>query len=83
MERVGTPGAKVYQGSPNRMEQVESENGEPDQQGPDGMELVELSNVDLGQEIPQLSLNATMYKANLKTLQTTDEMFGTLLDLKA
>ncbi len=48
-----------------------------------GTELIELSNVDLGQELPKSSLNATFYKANLKTMQVADEMGETLLNLKA
>ena len=48
-----------------------------------GFELVELSNVDLGKELPETGLNSTFYKANLKTIQATDEMFGSLLNLKA
>lgn len=48
-----------------------------------GLELVELSNVDLGQELPEMGLNTTFYKANLKTIQATDEMFGSLLNVKA
>lgn len=48
-----------------------------------GLELVEQSNVDLGEELPQMSLNARFYQANLKTLQVTDEMLGSLLKAKA
>jgi len=48
-----------------------------------GMELVELSNVDLGQELPEASINSRFYQANLKTLQVADEMLGSLLKLKA
>ncbi len=60
------------------------------QQGPtvfeetnNGLELLEQSNVDLSNEIPQMMLDVNYYKANLKTIQTTDEMFASLLDLKA
>jgi flagellar basal-body rod protein FlgC len=48
-----------------------------------GYDVVELSNVDLGVEIPDMNLNATMYKANLKTIETVSEMTGELLNLKA
>ena len=47
------------------------------------MELIEQSNVDLGQELPEMSLNSRFYEANLKTLQTADEMLGSLLKIKA
>ncbi len=48
-----------------------------------GSELIELSNVDLATELPDMNLNATMFKASLKTIQTTDEMLGSLLQIKA
>jgi len=48
-----------------------------------GYELVELSNVDLAEEIPDMTLNEIYYKANLRTIQATNEMFGSLLSLKA
>jgi flagellar hook protein FlgE len=48
-----------------------------------GMELVELSNVDLATEIVDMNLNSTMYKANLKTVETVNDMTGTLLQLKS
>ena len=48
-----------------------------------GYDQVELSNVDLGVEIPDMNLNSTMYKANLKTIETVNEMTAELLKLKA
>ena len=48
-----------------------------------GYDQVELSNVDLGTEITDMNLNSTMYKANLKTIETVNEMTGELLNLKA
>ena len=48
-----------------------------------GMEVVELSNVDLGSELPEMILNSHFYKANLKTIETVNEMSGTLLDIKS
>lgn len=53
------------------------------QEGNSGLEVVEMSNVDLAQELPEMNLNSTLYKANLKTLQVADEMTGSLLNLKA
>lgn len=47
-----------------------------------GMALVEQSKVNLGEELPQMSLNARFYEANPKTLQVTDEMLGSLLKVK-
>ncbi len=61
-----------------------------DQQGPvlqeetsSGFEFIEQSNVDLSNEIPKMMLDVNYYKANLKTIQTTDEMLSSLLDIKA
>ena len=48
-----------------------------------GSELIELSNVDLGEELPESQINARFYQANLKTLQIADEMTKNLLDIKA
>lgn len=47
------------------------------------MQPVELSNVDLATEIVDMSLNSTLYKANLRTIETANEMTGTLLHLKS
>lgn len=49
----------------------------------EGSELVELSNVDLATEITDMNLNSHFYKANLKTIQTVDEMTGDLLNIKS
>ncbi len=44
---------------------------------------VEPSNVDLGKELPEMYINSQMYKANLKTIQTVDNMLGSLLKIKS
>ena len=41
----------------------------------------ETSNVDLTEEIPNLMLTKRAYQANLKTLDTQEEMLGSLLDI--
>ncbi len=48
-----------------------------------GTELVELSNVDLATELVDMNVNSSMYKANLKTIETVNDMTGTLLNLKS
>lgn len=53
------------------------------QETSDGQKEVELSNVDIGQEFPEMNINSNLYKANLKTIQVADEMAGSLLKLKA
>ena len=48
-----------------------------------GSELVELSNVDLAEELPESQTNARFYQANMKTLQSADEMTESLINIKA
>ena len=71
------------QGVKAQVEKTTTPGPEVFQQGPSGPETVELSNVDLGKELPEMSLNSTLYKANLKTIQTVDVMFDSLLKIKA
>lgn len=48
-----------------------------------GIESVELSNVDLAEELPESQLNARFYQANMKTIDVVDEMTESLLNIKA
>ncbi|MFU8818821.1 MAG: flagellar basal body rod C-terminal domain-containing protein [Desulfurivibrio sp.] len=48
-----------------------------------GSELVEQSNVDLAEELPNLMLSRRYYQANLKVVQTENERLGYLLDIKS
>ena len=41
----------------------------------------ETSNVNLAEEIPDLMLTKRAYQANLKTIDTQEEMLGSLLDI--
>jgi flagellar basal body rod protein FlgG len=49
----------------------------------DGTEMVELSNVDMAEELTDSTLNARFYEANLKTIKTEDEMTQSMLDILA
>lgn len=51
------------------------------EQGKDGYGLVEKSNVEISEEIPQAMLNRRFYQANIKSVQVADEMVGSLLDI--
>lgn len=42
---------------------------------------VEASNVDLNEELPEMSITRTAYSANLKTLKAQNDMMGSLLDI--
>ncbi|MGL1935141.1 MAG: flagellar basal body protein [Fibrobacterales bacterium] len=44
-------------------------------------ESVEMSNVDLSKEAANQILASSNYKANVKTIQTQDEILGTIIDL--
>lgn len=71
------------QGVRATVEQVNSPGSVIAEQTGQGVEMIEQSNVDLGEEFSDLMLNTHGYKANLKTLQTADEMKQTVLDIKA
>lgn len=71
------------QGVKTAVEKIETPGAINYEQTSDGLQLVELSNVDIAQELPESSVNARFYQANLKTLQTADEMLGSLLKIKA
>jgi flagellar basal-body rod protein FlgC len=47
-----------------------------------GPALVELSNVDLGEETVNQILAQRGFEANISTLKTADDMLGTILDMK-
>ncbi|MCB2183467.1 MAG: flagellar biosynthesis protein FlgC [Desulfobulbaceae bacterium] len=47
-----------------------------------GSELVEKSNVEISEEIPQAMVNKRAYQANVKMVQVADELIGSLLDIK-
>jgi flagellar hook protein FlgE len=47
----------------------------------DRMVEKETSNVDLSEELPQMILTPHAYKANMKVMQTQDEILGTTLDI--
>ena len=64
VQRIETPGPKVYE------------------QTSKGDTLVEKSNVDLTEELPQMLLSRRNLQANIKAIQTQDAMLGSLLDIK-
>lgn len=48
-----------------------------------GETMVEKSNVELSEELPDMMLSRRYFQANLKTVQVQDEMLGNLLDIKS
>jgi flagellar basal-body rod protein FlgC len=51
------------------------------EQTPEGEQLVEKSNVDVGEEMSNVLAGQRAYEANLKMLKIADEMTGSLLDI--
>ncbi len=65
------------------VEQIDTPGATHFEETGNGGELIELSNVDLAQELTETTINTRFYQANLKTLQAADEMLGNLLEIKA
>ena len=75
--------ARVPQGVKATVEQVGAPGPVIAEQTNQGMEMIEQSNVDLGEELSSMMLVVHGYKANLKTLQVADQMLQSVLDIKA
>ena len=75
--------AEAPQGVKATVEQIDAPGSVIAEPTDQGYEMIEQSNVDLGEEIPEMLLNKHGYTANLKTLQTADQMMQSLLDIKA
>ena len=71
------------QGVKATVEKVNSQGSMVYKETNSGIELIEQSNVDLVNEMTDMTLNADYYKANLKTIQASDQMTKSLLDIKA
>jgi flagellar hook protein FlgE len=48
-----------------------------------GQDIVELSNVELAEEMPQMNVSLRGLQSNTAAVRTEDEMLGTILDMKA
>ncbi|MDZ7640414.1 MAG: flagellar basal body rod C-terminal domain-containing protein [Desulfurivibrio sp.] len=66
-----------------RAEKIDTPGPMVQEQTADGPELVEQSNVDLAEEIPNMMLSRRYFQANLKVVQTEDERLGSLLNIKS
>jgi len=49
----------------------------------EGLEMVEMSNVDLEKEMATMMVDRRSIEANLKILKTAGEMLGTIIDIKS
>ena len=74
--------AQYPQGVKATMEQVDAPGPFVAEMTGQGYEMVQQSNVDLGDEIPDMLLNKHGYAANIKTLQTADQMMQSVIDIK-
>jgi flagellar basal-body rod protein FlgC len=70
------------QGVQAHFEKIETPGPQVAEESGKGMQMVEQSNVDLGEEFPEMILNQHAFRANLKSLQATDEMIKNVLDIK-
>lgn len=75
--------AQAPQGVKATVEQVDEPGAMVVEPSDQGEVMTELSNVDLGEEIPDMLLNSHGYAANLKSLRTADDMMQSVLDIKA
>ncbi len=71
------------QGVQANIQQINTPGPQVLEQTSKGEVLVEKSNVELTEELPSLMLSRRFFQANLKTIQTQDEMLGSLLDIKS
>jgi len=71
------------QGVESQIERIDVPGPTVFEEGADGIVPVELSNVDLARELPEMYLNSRMYEANLKTIEVVDDMIGDLLNIKS
>lgn len=80
--RVTLQEGAVQQGPTVALEKIQTPGPLVYEQTSAGQELVEKSNVEITEELPNMMISRRAYQANLKTLQTENEMLGMLLDLK-
>lgn len=73
----------ALQGVEARVQNVETPGPLVYEQTEKGQTLVEKSNVDLTEELPAMMQSENALQANIKTIQTMDEMIGYLLDIKS
>jgi len=71
------------QGVRAHFEKIKSPGPKDMEESGKGMQMVEQSNVDLGEEFPEMMLNQHAFRANIKSLQAADDMVKNLLDIKA
>ena len=75
--------AQAPQGVKATVEQVDEPGAMVAEPSDQGEVMTELSNVDLGEEIPDMLLNSHGYAPNLKSLRAAVDMMQCVLDIKA
>lgn len=78
-----TLSAQAPQGVAASVDKVNTPGGYAIESTSEGDQMVEQSNVDIGEEMPALMINKAAFSANIKSLQTADQMMQSLLDIKA
>lgn len=64
-----------------RTEKVDTQGPMVSEETGRGSEMVEKSNVELSEELPESMMNKRHFQANVKMVEQADEMTGTLLDI--
>ena len=78
-----TLSTQLPQGVATTVDKVETPGSFVAEETGQGVEMIEQSNVDLAQEIPASMIDQASFSANIKSLQTADQMMQSLLDIKA
>ena len=71
------------QGVSVHAEKIETPGPQTMEETGQGEQMVEQSNVDLAEELPEMIMNQHALLANIRSLQAIDEMDNSVLDLKA
>jgi flagellar basal-body rod protein FlgC len=74
---------ELPQGVSTRYEKVESPGPVVLKETSEGAKMIEQSNVDLSEELPEMIINQHGFQANLKSLQAVEEMNKSLLNINA
>ncbi|MDH5298155.1 MAG: flagellar basal body protein [Desulfobulbaceae bacterium] len=73
----------AVEGVTTNVSRVETERPLVHEQTTEGETLVEKSNVDIGEELPRQMLTKRFFQANIKAIQTADDMLGSLINIKS
>lgn len=70
------------QGVTASVQRIDTPGNQVLEQTGNGQQMVEKSNVEMTEEIPSLILSRRAFQANLKVIESQNEMLGSLIDIK-